>query len=87
MTTATSSDQFTQRLDKAVELATAFNKLYRGVPFSIEYTGTGNVYFSFVNESLSQGTTDIIQTLCDQHGMKYRVVPLDNKLVITISQW
>lgn len=85
MTTATSSDQFTQRLDRVVELARAFNKKYRGVAFSIDYTGTGDLYFNFANQSVTKDTIDYIQSLCDQHGMTYKIIPLDNKLVITIS--
>lgn len=83
--TITSSDSFDSKLDKVVELAKEFHKKHSGVAFSIEYSGWGTIYFSFVNDSFKQGTSEYIQSLCDTYGMSYNVVPSQGKLVVTIQ--
>jgi hypothetical protein len=87
MTTATSADNFEQRLDHIVKAAKAINKRWSAKSFSIEAqpNSSPRAYLSFIESKWSTESSISIQSICDEFGLTYRITPLNDKLVITLS--
>ena len=81
MTTAISSDQLESRLALLSQVSL---KIRGHHSIEVQPNLSPNAYISYTRDSWGQDNSEFVTEICREFGLQYKVVPLNNKLAVTI---